>query len=124
MAARWSVRTDTAWIPVIDGEVVETREVPFPWTLPPVTTRYARRSRWQRFLASAYMRDVRKGTGDALAVMGGVGFLYLIYVTCRYPGQVLVVFAIAAALTGVGLWLSRSIDEATTLPDSRKETVR
>jgi len=75
-------RTDTARIPVIDGELAApTTEIPFPWMRPAVTVRYLTpRSRWShrwhRFTASPFADDVRAGFRRGVTVMGVFGLAY------------------------------------------------
>lgn len=65
-----------------------TQEVGFPWARPPVARVYLtprarlRRAR-SRFLASAFVADVRAGWTRTLVILGAVGAAYAFIVVLR-----------------------------------------
>lgn len=82
-----------------DTARIDTVEAGWPWALPPVTTVHLtprarlRRTR-NRFLASAFARDLTAGWARSLAVFGAFGLLFFALLVFR--GLI-----VAADMTGI-----------------------
>lgn len=69
-------------------QIQPTYEIPAPWLKPPVARIYltprARLRRFRnRFLASAFVADLKAGYERSLVILGAVGFVFGFFVVIR-----------------------------------------
>jgi hypothetical protein len=95
-----TLRTDTAHIPIIEGELADTTaEIPAPWLRPAATARYATprarlARRWAMIRRSPAARDLARARDAALTTTGAVGliaFLAGFLLGTRVLGELLLV---------------------------------